>query len=136
MNMALNGLSTEKHSVVQSDCVEWLKECKAIFDVIFVDPPTFSNTKKEKRVFDIQRDHFDLITLAMSRLAESGVLFFSTNYKRFVLDVRLGEFFDIKNISQATIPYDFSRSRKIHMCWEMTKKKVGDTREGDESDKN
>ena len=136
MNMALNGLSTDKHTVIQEDCVKWLQECEAIFDVIFVDPPTFSNTKKEKRVFDIQRDHFDLITMAMSRLAASGVLYFSTNYKRFVLDVRLAEFFDIKNISEATIPYDFSRNRKIHMCWEMKNKKVGDAKKGDESDKN
>ena len=132
MNLTLNGLSTEKHTVFQGDCVRWLQECKTVFDVIFVDPPTFSNTKKEKRVFDIQRDHFDLIKLAMSRLAASGVLYFSTNYKRFLLDARLTEFFDIENISKATIPYDFSRNKKTHMCWEMKKKMVGDAKRGGE----
>jgi len=136
MNLTLNGLSTEKHTVFQGDCVTWLQECKTVFDVIFVDPPTFSNTKKEKRVFDIQRDHFDLIKLAMSRLAGSGVLYFSTNYKRFVLDARLTEFFDIENISKVTIPYDFSRNRKIHMCWEMKKKMVGDGTGEEKSDIN
>ncbi len=129
MNLALNGLSVEKHEVTQGDCVEWLRASKGVFDMIFVDPPTFSNTKKEGRVFDIQRDHVDLIKLAMSRLDASGVLFFSTNYKRFVLDVHLKEFFDVEDISRATIPFDFSRSRKIHMCWEIKKRKVGGWRE-------
>jgi 23S rRNA (guanine2445-N2)-methyltransferase / 23S rRNA (guanine2069-N7)-methyltransferase len=129
MNLALNGLSVEKHTVTQGDCVEWLRASRGVFDMIFVDPPTFSNTKKEGRVFDIQRDHVDLIKLAMSRLDASGVLFFSTNYKRFVLDVRLKEFFDVEDISKATIPFDFSRSRKIHMCWEIKKRRVGGWRE-------
>ncbi len=125
MNLALNGLSVEKHAVVQGDCVAWLRESKGTFDMIFVDPPTFSNTKKEKRVFDVQKDHLDLIKLAMSRLDASGVLFFSTNYKRFVLDFLLKDLFDIKDISKTTIPFDFSRSRKVHMCWEIKRKKVG-----------
>ncbi|MCK5517343.1 MAG: class I SAM-dependent methyltransferase, partial [Desulfobulbaceae bacterium] len=131
MNLALNGLGVEKHTVVQGDCGAWLRATEGTFDMIFVDPPTFSNTKKERRVFDIQRDHLGLIKLAMSRLDASGVLFFSTNYKRFVLDVRLKEIFDIEDISKATIPFDFSRSRKIHMCWEIKKRKVGGWREED-----
>ncbi len=132
MNMTLNGLSVEKHSVVQGDCVEWLRDCKGTFDMIFVDPPTFSNTKKEKRIFDIQRDHFDLIKLAMSRLDRFGVLFFSTNYKRFALDIRLKDIFDLEDISKKTIPFDFSRSKKIHMCLEIKKKKVDGGGEGSE----
>jgi len=136
LNMALNGLSLEKHSVFQGDCVAWLRDCNATFDMIFVDPPTFSNTKKEKRVFDVQRDHAELIELAMSRLALSGVLFFSTNYKKFVLDKRLGDIFDVENISKATIPYDFSRNRKIHMCWEIKKKKAWKREEGVDYDTN
>lgn len=133
MNLALNGLSEEKHKVVQGDCLLWLQECRTTFDMIFVDPPTFSNTKKENRVFDIQRDHFNLIKLSMSRLEASGVLFFSTNYKKFVLDPQLKDIFDIHDISKSTIPYDFSRNRKIHMCWEIKKMKAeGREEEGEE----
>jgi len=122
LNLALNGLGEVKHRVVQSDCVEWLRECRSSFDIIFVDPPTFSNTKKERRVFDIQKDHFQFIKLAMSLLDTAGVLFFSTNYKKFVLETRLEDFFTVKNITNTTIPYDFSRNKNIHMCWEIKKK--------------
>ncbi len=124
MNLALNGLGEGKHTVVQGDCMAWLSECRSSFDIIFVDPPTFSNTKKERRIFDIQKDHFQLIKLAMSHLDDSGVLFFSTNYKKFVLEPELEDIFIVKNISKKTIPYDFSRNKKIHMCWEIKKEKM------------
>jgi len=129
MNLALNGLSEEKHKVVQSDCMAWLRECRAVFDLIFVDPPTFSNTRKDNRIFDIQKDHFQLIRLAMFRLEGAGVLFFSTNYRKFAMDPKLKEMFAIKDISAKTIPYDFSRNKKIHRCWEVRKKKA-EIREG------
>ncbi|MBW1634745.1 MAG: class I SAM-dependent methyltransferase, partial [Deltaproteobacteria bacterium] len=129
MNLALNGLSEEKHRVVQGDCMAWLRECHAVFDMIFVDPPTFSNTKKDNRIFDIQKDHFQLIHLAMSRLEGAGVLFFSTNYRKFAMDPRLKEMFAVEDISAKTIPYDFSRNKRIHRCWEVRKRKV-ETREG------
>lgn len=122
MNLALNGLGEGKHTVIQGDCVAWMRECRSRFDIIFVDPPTFSNTKKERLVFDIQKDHFQLIKLAMSLLDDSGVLFFSTNYKKFVLEPRLIDAFSVKNISNMTIPHDFSRNKKIHMCWEINKR--------------
>jgi len=122
MNLALNGLGEEKHMVVQGDCLAWLQQCRSTFDMIFVDPPTFSNTKKEKRVFDIQKDHFKLIKLAMSRLDSMGVLFFSTNFKKFILETQLKELYNINDISRVTIPYDFSRNRKIHKCWEIKKR--------------
>jgi len=122
MNLALNGLSEERHKVVQGDCMAWLRECRSLFDLIFVDPPTFSNTRKERRVFDIQQDHVQLIKLAMFRLEKSGVLFFSTNYRKFVLDPRLKELFAVRDISAKTVPYDFSRNKKIHKCWEVRKR--------------
>jgi 23S rRNA (guanine2445-N2)-methyltransferase / 23S rRNA (guanine2069-N7)-methyltransferase len=99
-----------------------LRECRSLFDLIFVDPPTFSNTRKERRVFDIQRDHVQLIKLAMFRLEKSGVLFFSINYRKFVLDPRLKELFAVRDISAKTVPYDFSRNKKIHKCWEVRKR--------------
>jgi 23S rRNA (guanine2445-N2)-methyltransferase / 23S rRNA (guanine2069-N7)-methyltransferase len=125
MNLALNGFDQIRNKVVSADCMQWLREDTGKYDLIFVDPPTFSNTKKEKRVFDVQQDHYDLINLTMSRLADKGLLIFSTNFRRFKLDPRLMEAYEIKDISRASIPADFSRNQKIHMCWELRKRTEG-----------
>lgn len=122
MNLALNGYDVFRNRVITADCIQWLKEDSGTYDLIFVDPPTFSNTKKEKRVFDIQRDHFQLLELTMARLTDDGLLIFSTNFRRFKLDPQLVEKYEVKDISRATIPFDFARNQKIHMCWEIRKK--------------
>ncbi len=122
MNLALNGLSELRNKIEKSDCLQWLEESTASFDLIFIDPPTFSNTKKEKRIFDIQKDHSRLINLAISRLETGGLLIFSTNFRRFTLDQKLWELYDIKDISRESVPFDFSRNEKIHSCWEIRKK--------------
>ena len=119
MNFALNGLSELRNRVEKADCLQWLEENTGTFDLIFIDPPTFSNTKKDNRVFDVQKDHRRLIELAMAHLAPGGLLIFSTNYRRFNLDERLLTFYDIKDISQESVPFDFSRNKKIHKCWEV-----------------
>jgi len=124
MNLALNGFAFEKNRVISADCMQWLAEERMEYDLIFVDPPTFSNTKKERRVFDIQRDHYHLVTLAMARLADNGLLIFSTNFRKFVLDPRLLEEYLVVDISRASIPVDFERNQKIHMCWEFRKNRV------------
>lgn len=121
MNLALNGLDTVKNTIVVMDCLKWLQESTEQFDLIFIDPPTFSNTKKEKRVFDIQRDHYQLITQGVARLARGGLLIFSTNYKRFKLEQQLFTQYAINDISRASIPFDFSRNTTIHKCWEIRK---------------
>lgn len=122
MNLALNGFDFVKNRVVTADCMQWLREETAKYDMIFVDPPTFSNTKKERRVFDIQRDHLELLNLAMARLEENGVLIFSTNFRKFQLDPVLIEKYLVTNITRESIPFDFSRNQKIHMCWEFRQK--------------
>lgn len=122
MNLALNGFSGFAHRTIRADCLQWLGEDCGSYDLIFVDPPTFSNTKKEKRVFDLQRDHGRLLTLAMQRLALDGLLIFSTNFRRFRLDESLATQFNVREISEETIPYDFLRNTKVHTCWEITKK--------------
>jgi 23S rRNA (guanine2445-N2)-methyltransferase / 23S rRNA (guanine2069-N7)-methyltransferase len=124
MNLALNGFSRFAHTTIKADCLQWLEENREQYDVIFVDPPTFSNTKKEKRVFDIQRDHVRLLTLAMARLVDDGFLVFSTNFRRFSLDPAIGQMFALREISKETIPFDFQRNPKIHRCWEVKKKNL------------
>jgi len=120
-NMDLNHFQGD-HEFIQADCMEWLAtEAGQIlhrqYDLIFLDPPTFSNSKKMDNVFDIQRDHVRLISDAAALLAPGGVLYFSTNFRRFKLDQEALSALTIEDISAATIPEDFSRNPKIHYCW-------------------
>jgi 23S rRNA (guanine2445-N2)-methyltransferase / 23S rRNA (guanine2069-N7)-methyltransferase len=121
-NLSLNGFSGPMHEIVQADCLAWLQETDKVYDLIFLDPPTFSNTKKAARIFDIQRDHGRLIGLALNHLDENGLLIFSTNFRKFILDSAVEERFDLREISEKTLPPDFERNKKIHRCWEIRKK--------------
>ncbi len=125
-NFTLNNLAgNNKH--IRADSSAWLEEQRkkvepTQYDLIFLDPPTFSNSKRMDTVFDIQQDHVSLINNALALLTGEGILYFSTNFKRFKLD-ELGIInANIENISAATIPEDFSRSPKIHYCWKITHK--------------
>jgi 23S rRNA (guanine2069-N7)-methyltransferase / 23S rRNA (guanine2445-N2)-methyltransferase len=122
MNLALNGFGGLAHQTVQADCLQWLQEDKGEYDLIFVDPPTFSNTKKERRVFDVQRDHRLLIEKAVAHLAPGGLLIFSTNFRRFKMDESIEKYYAIHNISKSSIPLDFARNSRIHHCWEIRRK--------------
>ncbi len=122
-NLALNGFDTVNNRIECADCLQWLQGNPGRFDLIFVDPPTFSNTKKQGRVFDLQRDHLRLLTLAMDCLAPEGLLLFSTNFRKFRLDKQLGELFLVNDISRESIPWDFSRNHTVHRCWEMRGKR-------------
>lgn len=116
-NLALNEFSDRDHQVERADCFEWLRRSQAEFDLIFMDPPTFSNSKKMADVLDIQRDHADLIDLAMARLSENGELIFSNNYRKFQLDEAVISKYEVENITQQSIDLDFQRNGKIHQCW-------------------
>jgi 23S rRNA (guanine2445-N2)-methyltransferase / 23S rRNA (guanine2069-N7)-methyltransferase len=116
-NFELNAISTNNHQLVRADCLAWLDECKQTFDLIFLDPPTFSNSKKMDNVLDVQRDHGVMIDKAMRLLAAEGTLLFSTNFRRFKLDQALEEKYSIEDISEQSIPPDFQRNNRIHRCW-------------------
>jgi len=125
-NFDLNNL-TGNHKHIRADSSAWLeeerkKDTPLQYDLIFLDPPTFSNSKRMDDVFDIQRDHVGLINDALALLTGEGVLYFSTNFKRFKLDELAVINANIENISASTIPDDFSRSPKIHYCWKITHK--------------
>ncbi|MCE8020194.1 bifunctional 23S rRNA (guanine(2069)-N(7))-methyltransferase RlmK/23S rRNA (guanine(2445)-N(2))-methyltransferase RlmL [Halomonas sp. MCCC 1A11036] len=113
-NFALNGLDPARHRVVRDDCLRWLETARAEFDLIFLDPPTFSNSKKMEGTLDVQRDHVRLVTLAMARLAAGGTLVFSNNQRRFQLDEGLTERFAVEDISARTFDPDFERRHDIH----------------------
>jgi 23S rRNA (guanine2445-N2)-methyltransferase / 23S rRNA (guanine2069-N7)-methyltransferase len=97
----------------------WIRETDRLFDLIFLDPPTFSNSRRTASVIDVQRDHAGLIRLAMQRLARDGLLLFSTNFRRFTMHPEVMEAFAAHDITRDTIPPDFERNPKIHRCWEI-----------------
>lgn len=121
-NLALNGFSGEHHRFVRSDCMVWLTETREQFDLIFTDPPTFSNTRNMHRIFDVQRDHVDLIRRVLRRLEPGGLLIFSTNFRNFKMNLEALSEFELENITSRTIPRDFKRSPRIHQCWQIRRR--------------
>lgn len=116
-NLALNGLGESRNRLEQADCVQWLKDNDQEFDLILLDPPSFSNSKKMPDVLDVQRDHVELIHNAMNALAQGGTLIFSTNLRSFSLDTDALAGYQLENITAQTIDKDFQRNPKIHQCW-------------------
>lgn len=118
-NFRLNQLPLAKHQFIAYDCREWLRITRDRFDVIFLDPPSFSNSKKMSDTLDIQRDHISLIQSAMRLLNPDGVLYFSTNFRQFKLDDVIKEKYAVQDISAQTIDLDFKRNQKIHYCFKI-----------------
>lgn len=116
-NLELNGVGGEDHRLVQADARAWLAADRGTYDLIFLDPPTFSNSKRMSGVLDIQRDHVALIRQAAARLAPGGRLVFSTNHRRFRLDAQALSDLSIEDISARTLPPDFARNPRVHRCW-------------------
>ena len=118
-NLALNGKGGSQHQLIQADALAWLEAERHRFDVIFCDPPTFSNSARADD-FDIQREHVRLLRAAVARLSPEGVLYFSNNFRRFKLaDEAIKEFAECKEISPETIGADFERNPRIHRAWEL-----------------
>jgi 23S rRNA (guanine2445-N2)-methyltransferase / 23S rRNA (guanine2069-N7)-methyltransferase len=106
-----------QHRLIQADAVRWLGSDRDLYDVVFLDPPTFSNSRRGGGLlFDVQRDHAPLIRDAVRRLAPRGVLIFSTNARRFRLDDAELPGLSIEDITRRTIPPDFIRSPRVHTC--------------------
>lgn len=122
-NLALNGLAGPAHDFVQADCLRWLEEqadgSRHRYDLIFVDPPTHSRSKRMAGDFDVQRDHVGLLELAARLLAPDGIIVFSSNYSRFKLDRQSLSGFDCEDITRLTVPRDFIRNPRIHVCFEL-----------------
>lgn len=123
-NLHLNSMNEEKNSLVRADCLQWLRDDDSggQYHLILLDPPTFSNSKKMEQTLDIQRDHIELIHLAMKRLDEKGTLIFSCNASRFVLNDCLADDYYIQCISKLTTSEDFRR-HPLHQCWILSRQK-------------
>jgi 23S rRNA (guanine2445-N2)-methyltransferase / 23S rRNA (guanine2069-N7)-methyltransferase len=137
-NLDLNGFSGPQHGFVRADCLAWLAQARSAgrldaarpsaggpsaagpYDLIFLDAPTFSNSKSMTTTLDIQRDHPGLVGAAMDLLAPGGILLFSTNFRRFNLDPALADKYEVTDITSQTIPPDFARNPRIHACYRLT----------------
>jgi 23S rRNA (guanine2445-N2)-methyltransferase / 23S rRNA (guanine2069-N7)-methyltransferase len=119
-NLKLNGLSGREHRFVRDDAASFLKFHRpgAAYDLAVVDPPTFSNSKKTDDIWDVQRDHAELLSGLIPLMSPGGVIYFSTNSRRFKLDEAALGSLAIREISRQTVPDDF-RNRRIHRCWRM-----------------
>lgn len=118
-NFLLNGLRLGQHEFIHADCLAWLKEEVYKYDVIFLNPPTFSNSKRMEDTLDITRDQLDLIRLTMKRLARGGCLIFSCNQRNFKLDPEISKEFNCVDISKQTLSEDFLGQANRHHVWEM-----------------
>lgn len=116
-NLALNGFTGEKHRLMQADAASFLQHARERYGLIYVDPPTFSNSKRAED-FDVQRDHVQLLLACAERLTADGVILFSNNFRRFSLDREaLESQLVIEHWGAGSIPFDFTRRANIHDCW-------------------
>lgn len=121
-NLQLNAFNdVVKYRFIHADVKQYLKQLSpGYFDIIVMDPPTFSNSKRMDDILDIQRDHADLINDCLAALADGGVLYFSTNFRKFVLDKDKIKAASIKDITKATTPFDFE-GKLFRWCYYITK---------------
>ncbi len=121
-NFDLNNITGPEHRIVTAECRDWMRQEHRRYGLIFLDPPTFSNSKRMAGEFDLQRDHVELITEAANLLERGGVLLFSTNFRRFRMDAGALADLTITDITRDTIPRDFARNPRIHTCWQIERR--------------
>ena len=125
-NLKLNKFTSRSHQFVQADCTQWLWDANRAghrYQLIFLDPPTFSNSKKMTQTFDVTRDHVELINLTMKLLEDEGLLIFSCNAKKFKLDMAQLSSYFIQDITAMTVSEDFKKKPK-HKCWCISKQEI------------
>ena len=118
-NLILNDIEGKQHKLIQADCLQWLEKCDRQFDLIFVDPPTFSNSKRMEESWDVQRDHVKLMSNLKRVLSNNGTIVFSNNKRGFKMNLVALEELGLSavEISHKTLPLDFERNKQIHNCW-------------------
>jgi 23S rRNA (guanine2445-N2)-methyltransferase / 23S rRNA (guanine2069-N7)-methyltransferase len=122
-NLALNGIGGAEHKLIQADCMQWLEQARPNegYGLIFLDPPSFSSSKRMQATLDVKRDHVPLIRSTLRLLAPDGILIFSNSLRRFRLDLESLRGLETKDISRATLPKDFARSARSHHCWQINR---------------
>lgn len=118
-NFRLNRLDIYKHKTVRSDVLDYLSHCKQKFDIIFVDPPTYSNSHSRESDWDVQRDHKQLLLACIRVLNSKGTILFSNNYRKFALNPELSDYFNIIDLTHQSISPDFSKSKIKRVCFQL-----------------
>ena len=121
-NFIANDLDLRRHQLQQADCLQWLEKDSRKFDLILLDPPSFSNSKRMESVLDIQKDHASLIDSCMSRLTDKGLLLFCTNKRHFKLDRDMDNSYQVLELTAKTLDFDCQQSRQAHRSWLIQKK--------------
>ena len=117
-----NSAQSGAYQFVQADITQYLRTLPAErFDLIVMDPPTFSNSKRMDDILDIQRDHPLLIREALRILSADGILYFSTNFTKFNMEASLSEVALISDMTKATTSFDFA-GRATRFCYRIQKK--------------
>ncbi|MGY8769961.1 MAG: bifunctional 23S rRNA (guanine(2069)-N(7))-methyltransferase RlmK/23S rRNA (guanine(2445)-N(2))-methyltransferase RlmL [Pirellulales bacterium] len=119
-NLKINGFGGNAHRLVQADVMAFLQSDSSDkkYDIAVMDVPTFSNSKRTEEVWDVQQDYIQALSMLIARMADDGVIYFATNYRRFKLDEELLQGMKVREISKKTVPEDF-RNKRIHRCWRM-----------------
>jgi len=122
-NLILNGIQGNQHQLIQANCLEWLNknQAQARYELIFLDPPSFSSSKRMTSTFDVQRDHVQLINNTVKLLEPDGILIFSNNRRHFKMESATLPGLKVENITRTTLPKDFTRNPHIHNCWKITR---------------
>jgi 23S rRNA G2069 N7-methylase RlmK/C1962 C5-methylase RlmI len=117
-NMTINGFDGPEHDFVRSDILEFLDRDRDTYDLAVVDPPTYSRSKRTEQDWDVQRDHVELLHRLFARMNPGGIVYFSTNFRRFKFDESQFSGLMIREISKQTIPPEY-RNQRIHRCWRL-----------------
>jgi len=122
-NFELNHLDAKAHVTERADVRDWVDACpRKSYELIFVDPPTFSNSKRMDGTWDVQRDHAELLHACARLLTRNGRMIFSTNARRFTLDPQLQESFEVREFGGDALPEDFARTPRVHHVFELLPK--------------
>jgi 23S rRNA (guanine2445-N2)-methyltransferase / 23S rRNA (guanine2069-N7)-methyltransferase len=121
-NMRLNGFDGHEHSFIASDVDEFVRNHAAgeMYDLVVFDPPTFSNSKRTERDWNVQTDAIPLLIQLLPLVRKGGVIYFSSNFRRFKFDPESIPASQVHEISKQTVPEDF-RNRRIHRCWRIVR---------------
>jgi 23S rRNA (guanine2445-N2)-methyltransferase / 23S rRNA (guanine2069-N7)-methyltransferase len=121
-NFMLNGLNGRQYHFEQDDCLQWIRDCRQTFDLIFIDPPTFSNSKRMEDAFDVQRDHVPLLLSLAKLLNPGGEIIFSNNKRKFKMELETLQAagLTVENMDARMLPQDFRRNPHIHNTWLLT----------------
>ncbi|MBL4661611.1 MAG: bifunctional 23S rRNA (guanine(2069)-N(7))-methyltransferase RlmK/23S rRNA (guanine(2445)-N(2))-methyltransferase RlmL [Alcanivoracaceae bacterium] len=118
-NFKINRVDLYKHKLIRNDVLEYLSSCSHKFDIIFVDPPTYSNSHSRETDWDVQRDHKQMLLACKRVLSPQGEIIFSNNYRKFVLDANLSDYFSIKDLTKQSVSPDFIKSKIKRVCYQL-----------------